>query len=248
MRRVLLLIAAAVVLLVNAWALLQARHNRSDPAGGTLELTDRTVRLVEMPAESTAMLLELRWRVRSARPRQERSPEWLDAAKLSELGFDCGVPVSSPQARDHYRAMPTRPVFLVLEPGAAAEQAPDQPAPDRAYLYVVDAGCDARRLREKYPDPQRQVIARGLVRLSWEQQTAREDGPALTPQLRGWIQTLLPEQIFVPQPHSRILEEFRHLKSRESGEKKSEPRFAVTISWGTDYTPWVRAVRRLETD
>ena len=99
-RSVLVLAAAAVVVAVNAWTLIAARHNRSDPNGGTVELTEREVRLAQVPWESTVTVLELSWDVLSDTPGRRDPPAWLDATKLAELGFDCTMPVGGPSDLD----------------------------------------------------------------------------------------------------------------------------------------------------
>ncbi|MBI4585544.1 MAG: DUF4824 family protein [Planctomycetes bacterium] len=245
MRRALLLAAVAVVLVAQAWILIEARRNQRDPRGGTVELTERELRLVPMPAESTVILLELRWKARSAPAESRRSPPWLDAAKLAELGFDCGMPVSSPEARDHYAAMPSVPVFLVLEYEGESGKSGDERRKSETRLQVVDAGRDAPGLRERYPDLSRHIITRGLVRISYQDRSIPDDAPLATPRLQGWIQTILPGEIYVPLPYSRILDDFRRQERSESEEEKGEPRFAAMISWGTNSTPWVHGIRRL---
>ena len=245
MRRVLVLTAAAVVLAANAWTLIAARCNRGGPSRGTMELTERELRLVQVPWESTATLLEVRWDVLSEPPRYRGPPAWLDATKLAELGFDCTVPVSSPNAKEHYTSMPSVPVYLVLEyEGEAWRQACRDREP-KTRLFVVDAGRDARRLRDKFADTKRYVITRGVVRLSYQE---RDNGNRLaTPRLQGRIQSVLPSQIFVPQPYGRRLEGFRHRGRgpRTPEPPEGEPRFAVTVSWGSNYEPWVHGVRPL---
>ena len=245
MRRVLILTAAAVVLAANAWTLIAAWRNRSSPSGGTVELTEREVRLAQVPWESTATLLELRWDVLSDSPRDRRRPAWLDATKLAELGFDCTVPVGSPNAKEHYTSMPSALVFVVLEyEGEAWRRAPQDREP-KTRLFVVDAGRDARHLRDRYADTKRHVITRGVVRLWYQDRSVADGTPLATPRLQGWIESVLPTQIFVPQPLSRRLEGFRHRGPPKPDSSEEEPRFAVTVSWGSNYEPWVRGVRLL---
>jgi hypothetical protein len=245
MRRGLILTAVVVVLATNAWCLIAARRNRSDSSGGTVELTERELRLVQFPWESTVTSLDLRWDVLSDIPEDRGRPAWLDATKLSELGYDCTVPVSSPNAKEHYTSLSSALVFLVLEyEGEAWRQAGRDRKPTTR-LFVVDAGRDARRLRDRYPDTTTHVITRGVVR-PWYQEHRIPDGtPLATPRLRGWIESVLPSQIFVPQPSSQVLEEFRRRGSPAPEPPDSEPRFAVTVTWGSNYEPWVHRVRRL---
>jgi hypothetical protein len=164
---------------------------------------------------------------------------------LAELGFDCTVPISSPNAKEHYVSMPSALVFLVLEyEGEAWRQARRDRKP-RTRLFVVDAGRDTRRLRDRYPDTKVHVITRGVVRLSFQEHSIPDRIPLAKPRLQGWIETVLPSQIFVPRPHSRVLEEFRHRGPPAPEPPEGKPRFAVTVSWGSNYEPWVHGVRRL---
>jgi len=254
MRRVLVLTAAAVVLATNAWTLIAAWRNRSGPSGGTMELTERELRLVQVPWESTATSLELRWSVAPGKSAVEGTliaGSWLDATKLEELGFDCSVPVDSPNAKEHYTSMPRMLVFVVLKYVVEGEgwwQAGRGDPEPETRLFVVDAGRDARRLRDKFADTKRYVITRGVVRLSYQEHSIPDGIPLPKPRLQGEIVSVLPSDIFVPRPHSRVLEEFRHRgpPTPEPPEPpEGEPRFAVTVSWGSNYEPWVHGVRRL---
>ncbi len=245
MRRALILAAAAVVLAANAWTLIAARHNRREPSGGTLKLTERELHLVQVPWESTATLLEVNWDVRSDTARRRGAPTWLDAAKLAELGFDCMVPVDSPNAKEHYRALPPVQVFLVLEYAGEAWRAARRHRDPKTRLFVVDAGRDAERLRGQYADARKHAIVRGVVRLRYENRSFPEGTLLARPRLQGRIESILPSQIFVPLPFSRRLEGFRRDGPAESEPPEGEPRFAVTVSWGLNYEPWVRGVRPL---
>jgi hypothetical protein len=245
MRRVLVLTAAAVVLAANAWSLIAAWRNGSGASYSSMELTERELRLVQVPWESTATLLEVRWDVISEPPRYRGPPAWLDATKLSELGFDCTVPVSSPNAKEHYASMPAAPIYLVLEyEGEAWRQACRDREP-KTRLFVVDAGRDARGLRDRYADAERYIVVRGVVRLSYQKRGFPDGTPLATPRLQGRIESILPSQIFVPQPFSRRLEGFRHRGPPAPEPPEGEPRFAVSVSWGSNYEPWVHGVRPL---
>ena len=67
----------------------------------------------------------------------------------------------------------------------------------------------ADRLRDRYPDTKSYVITRGVTRLSYQDHDPEDGTPLANPRLRGWIESIVPSQIFVPQPFSRSLEALR---------------------------------------
>jgi len=245
-RRVLLAGAVTVVLVANLWGVLQAGRNQRVPRGGSLELTERELRLLPMAAESTATMLRLNWNVSGTGEEQHRSPEWLDRQRLIELGFDCSVALTYPSARRHYTSLPSRPVYLAVEYQGEAWRKAGAKAQARSGLFVVDAARDADRLRERYPDVGRHIICRGLVRLSFRERD--RDGTSLsTPRLEGWVEGLRPGEVFVPLPHSRVLGRLgRPDFDRPPGSPLNEPRFAARVCWGANYEPWVETVRLLK--
>lgn len=247
MKRAIVLAAAGVILAANAWLLISVSRNRSDAPGGTVELTERELHLASRSGESTAVFLELDWDTLSISPEHRRVPQWLDAAKLAELGFDCRVAVTQPYAPVYYNSLRTALVFLVLEyEGEAWKQAsPDRQRKTR--LFAVDAGRHPHRLREKYADTARYIITRGLVTPRVQERSIPgEKGPP-QPRLQGWIE-VLPDRIFVPLPHSKVLEDLRHRGGSSHDGVEGGPRFAVTVSWGRNHEPWMSGVRRIAVD
>ena len=246
MRRGLLATAAGIVLIANGWGLLSASRNQSEPPGGSLELTERELRLEDAALESTATVLRLNWRVLSTDKDKQGTVAWLNVAKLAELGFDCGVPVSSASARNHYSSMPARPVFLALEFEGDAWQKAGAPTSAETRLFVVDAAREAHRLRERYPNRQRYIICRGILRLRFRDHDMQEGVSLNTPRIEGWIQGLNPGEVFVPRPQSRVLRALLRIDSNQpDNNPPKEPRFAARVCWGANYEPWVEDVRLL---
>lgn len=248
MRRVIVLFAAGLVLVADAWVLISAARNRGSSPGGTVELTERELRLPPMVGESTAILLELDWEVIPARgrgPQGRASPEWLDQAKLEELGFDCSLPVTHPDARRRYRFMTGSSVYLVLEYQGESWGRADPGRQAMTRLFAVDAGRNPKHLREKYPDSTRYIITRGVVWPFLEERPSSGAKQAAEPRLRGRVDIVIPNQIFVPLPHSRVLAGLRDRATSEQRQRGAAPRFAVTISWGASYEPRVVGARLL---
>lgn len=245
MKRMTVLAATTVLVVANAWTLGSISQNRNDTRGGRVELTERELRLPREGAESTAIFLELEWNA-SAGPRERRdTAPWLDTAKLSELGFDCTVPVTQPEARDRYRSQMTALVFLVLE---LSGEAGEQTSPDRGMrsrLIAVDAGRDPVRLRRKFPDAARHFLTRGLVRLVFRDRAERNGESLAQPRVEGRIAAVLPSQIFVPPPYSKTLAGFRRRDTPARDSADGEPRYAVAVSWGANYEPWITGIRVL---
>jgi hypothetical protein len=184
--------------------------------------------------------------VRRAGDKEHGPAAWLDAAKLSELGFDCSMPLVKPGARNHYTSMPPRPVFLTMEYAGDAWQKASATRKTKSRLWAVDAALDPHRLRQQYPDSQHYIICRGLVRLSFREQNAGDGSSLLGPRLEGWIQTVYPDELFVPLPYSRALRELRRTGSDgPETSHVSEPRYAVRVCWGVNYAPWVEGIRLL---
>ena len=245
MKHILIISAGIVVLGTQAAVLRSVSQNRAAAPGGTIEMTERELHLPRASSESTAIFLELEWDTLTAPEGYRRAPLWLDAAKLSELGFDCHLPVTHARAGEYYKSMPARPVFVVLEyEGQAWKNAPvDRGQMTR--LFAVDAGRDAQELREKYADTGRYIIARAVVGIIFQDRSVPEGKLLPQPRLQGRINWIMPNQVFVPRPHSQMLQGLRGRDESDQDPDDRAPRFAATVAWGKRYEPWVTAIRRL---
>jgi hypothetical protein len=234
--------AALVVLLANGWGVWQAARNRTQALGGTFRLTEHELPLQPVPFESSVTLLRLNWKVDGSGDEHRRSPAWLDASKLAELGFDCTVPPSSPQARRHYESKPARRVFLVLEHQALAIDAPGKQGPAKTELVVVDAAPRPDQLRGRYPDPEKHVICRGLIRLAFRRHD-RNGTPLTNPVLEGWVEDIRPSELSVAKPMNRSLLSVRRTPSEDVNLTGGEPSYTARVNWGRNYEPWIEDVR-----
>lgn len=243
MRRPGILLAAALVLAADALVLVKAAHNRSGSPVAVIELTERELRLVRPRRDSTALFMELAFEPARRRFKFEDGPGWFNQAKLEELGYDCRLPLTDPSARAHYRAMPNKEAFAVLEYNEAAwgDAAGDRSLWSR--LLAVDAGSDLALLRKKYPDTRRFLIVPSVVRLSHEQKwdaNTRRLAPGAY--LRGVVVGMEVSGISVPPSERRVLESlpqttndyFTTPEARARG-----PRYSVVLYYGRNYEPWI---------
>lgn len=253
MRTLLLSTAAALVVVANLWAVASALRHRREAVGGTLELTEAEAR-AERLTDSTVTYLQWRWSASSAVREDRRTPAWLDAARLGELGFDVSVPLDATHARAHYRSQPPIEVWVAvtLTPVVTGDHNGELGLPSR--LVVLDADRDPGRLRERHPDVRERGITRALVRLVYRDWRRPGEGESAgVPRLEGRIETLLPGGVFVPRPMANTLlavlaaDRERERRDDEPGPGPKEPRYAVTVSWGTAGEPWVTGLRRLGT-
>jgi len=107
-----------------------------------------------------------------------------------------------------------------------------------SHLIAIDVGRYPTALRQRYPEKQRFLIIRGVVRLFyqkvWDEQKHRLSGKGF---LRGQIQ-VTNREIHVPLPHASPLASL-------PGNSSDAPRYVVTLRYGTRFEPWIAAVRRL---
>lgn len=254
-------LAAAVVVVINAATLASVARNRSGEAEAMMTLTERELSLPPRDAENTALALNLEWvDPEILRP----GPGWFDRRKLQEVGFDCR-PEPGEGSRTHYRMMPPRAIYAVLEfEGGAWERylaEPSVPVPGRSFsarhaeldstrrarrshLVLVDAGTDPAALRARYPDRGRHVVVPATASL-----TIQEDGGRFY--LEGRVTTLLPMQLNVATAHRQVLERFQRdaVAARMENEGRApvehEPRYQATVKWGRSLEPWLVDVRAI---
>ena len=189
-----ILSGVTLILLTNVVALGGVISNRNGTPDSTLTLTQRELALPYnywRASENSGLSLRLVWRIVQTPARHATSPrilfggegEWLDAAKLTELGIKVR-PRSPRNAEDpSYSTSVPADVLLVLEMNGGtyrrqldrvcglagadrdedAEQTCDNERHEASRLFVVDAGLDRDALRKKYPDAGVYAIVRGQI-------------------------------------------------------------------------------------
>jgi hypothetical protein len=240
MARTGLWVAAAVVVVSNLSVLGLAAVNRQGPPEATLQLTEREASLEPEGTENTGVALRLQW----TDTRDRTDAGWFGREKLETLGFDCSRKPST-ENEMFYLRQPLRPAYVALEfDGPAWQRYADTltagahpRSPDReSRLVLIDVDRDAARLRSRYPDRTRVVIAHALV----GPVVAVERGGVYV--LRGRVVELVPADLHVARDMGRVIEPLAHTSARVE-EQAAAPRYLATVSWGRNLEPWVESIR-----
>jgi hypothetical protein len=247
MRRRGAFLAAALVLAADVFVLVKAAQNRSGSPSSTIELTERELRLVRPQRESTALFLDLVLEPPPISAGSDDGPGWFNQAKLEELGYDCRLPLTDPSAPEHYRRMPAREAFAVLEYRKAVPAEAGESRLTWSRLVAVDAGRDPTLLRRKYPDARRVLIVPSLVRLfyqvKWDPNTRRYLPGAY---LRGSVVQMRVNQISLPPSQRRVFETLGHSSydyfATPEGRARG-PRYSAVLYYGKNYEPWIGSCR-----
>jgi len=260
-RRAWIVAACGIVAVANAVALAGVAYNRQGEES-RLVLTQRELVAEGGSAarENSGLSLTVRWRVLG---REEASwayggwstPEWLDRAKMAQLGFDVTKPATDIGFAG-FRGELSREVYLVLEfdgpayreslsrATAAAEHSQGKPTEEahrrdrlelertaNSRLFVVDAGLDRDTLRARYPDRSRYAIARGRV------------GPSQTDTgYRGAVESLAVSAINVPVEMRAPLGDVDRPYGK-IGQYTMHAPFKAVVSYGQRLEPWLVSVR-----
>ena len=265
-QKILLVGGVALIVAVNAFVLAGVAWNRSGEPGSALTLTQRELSLpyaFGLDGERGGIDVALLWRAPMRDDNADaaydmhygRGPDWLDADKLRELGFDLK------EERDAYRQK--REVYVVLELAGGdwqAALAQAQRRLDRALardnaekqdvdaqksaqealkyeqqkasrLFAVDAGLDAAALRQRYPDTHRHLIVVATVTPSVmviDKKTT----------FSGRIGELAVARISVPHALRGAMDGIDR-SALDSGRAT----FEMDVAWGRRFEPWVTAVR-----
>jgi len=265
-QKILLVGGVALIVAVNAFVLAGVAWNRSGAPASALTLAQRELTLpyaFGLDGERGGIDVALLWRAPMRDDNAEaaydmhygRGPDWLDADKLRELGFDLK------EERDAYRQK--REVYIVLELAGASWQAALAQAQrrlDRALarsstdkqdadalksaqeamkyeqdkasrLFAVDAGLDAAALRQRYPELRSHAIVAATVTPS----VTVIEGKTL---FSGHIGELSVARISVPHALRGAMEGIDRT-ALDSGRAA----FDMDVSWGRRFEPWITAVR-----
>lgn len=106
-------------------------------------------------------------------------------------------------------------------------------------LFVIDAGLDAAQLRQRYADPSRYLILKGLVNAAINREA---DGRYVT---KGIITQLLVDDINVPLSYRSRFDSLDDYSRGDSRHIKT-PRYAIKLAVGKRFEPWIIDVRALK--
>ena len=154
MRRYGLILAAVLVLIVNAFVLIGVAYNRSGNPDSQVVLTERELRLPHYlwrsERENTGIWLNLDWNRYDYILPEEGTHDpytWFDKTMLENLGFDCTLSAENSKAPDYYYRMLPRRVYAVLEIGGRAWN--DWKSIQKKKLAALEEGSRTGRIPEK---------------------------------------------------------------------------------------------------
>jgi Domain of unknown function (DUF4824) len=120
-------------------------------------------------------------------------------------------------------------------------------------LLAVDVGSDPIQLRQRYPERNQFVIVRAQVRLSLAREGKTAFDERRPAHLRGEVMRILTDDIHVPFELQGVLDTLSRSEGRRYRMSSdtvrpgggNEPRYEVTLRYGTRYEPWITAIRPL---
>ena len=254
-----------VILISNAVVLIGIVRARSGEPIQTIELTERELPLESLGQDNSGIALRYNWTNRQFNigQNQTNSEDYFDQAKLEELGFRLMQPPAG--VSEHHKPLP-RTAFVALEYDGdswqrwlrksetdlekTGPQRPNDVGPKSrsqswdparrqrmaSRLFLVDVGRSYEQLRQKYPDQQKYVIARAVVRATLNKTREANADKTAPPKWRGYVTEILPTEIFVPSPYAKML-------TGLAAQTAEAPRYTVTLRYGRTVEPWVADVR-----
>jgi uncharacterized protein DUF4824 len=278
-----LISGALLILIANGFALASVAYNRSAKES-ELKLTERELNKTyeSYGYESSGMELNLSWRVPlqndlsamnygTSIPWFGSFANWMNKAKLAELGFDVSMPETNEDAARHYDRMLAKDVFIVLELDGQARQA------ELEYMKnLLNRSCEP----EDRGEVCKQTPETKKNRLWQEENTlsrlfavdAGLDDAALRahypdrskytimrglvkpvvvsqskgkPVLMGHLQSMHVTTINVPH---KFIAEMKDMKrwNYNLKQKNQEKHYEVIVAFGRNHEPWIVSAKKVE--
>lgn len=258
-----LYLGLGLILVANAVVLGAVWDNRSADPDSTLSLTDRELALPNSyrhGEENSGLDLHVVWRTEESQSRGVKpgvvyfggSADWLDAAKLAELGVKVRPRAPSPRTGAAFSTSLPADVVLVLEmdgaayrrtleracrepanaaPGALGRQYSCQEETNRSSrLFVVDAGLEREALRRKYPDRHQYALVHGQIQASLVEEISGR-------RLSGYVRSISNDDIDVPLKMRAALGNLEPAAGRLYG--PPDKAFVAVVRFGRRLEPWL---------
>ena len=270
--------AYAFVILVNAFVLIGVYLNRSGEVEAEVLLTERELSLAyDYRDESSGLAMRLNWRVYNPDSDGQYSyyyrPEWLDRAKLEELGFDVDKYSRKKEVSRKYSRPLPRDVYLVLENNSplhalTIEQAEKSVVQARANLIVdneddslknVLKNAEKNLAGERSSRSRLYIIDAGLDPQTLRTEYPQKDRYIITAgvirmdqyyrdnenKIRGYVQQVSNATIHVPVKHRDFFMRMLQSRSRYLTDGKT-PRYQARLAYGSRYEPWLAALEGMD--
>lgn len=267
-----------VLVATNIVVLSGVASNRSGEPESQIILTERELQLpYQVHEENSGLALRLTWRALGKVEDYNnysdwRTPTWLSAKKLEELGFNINNYLSSVGNTTFYKQPIPKEVFIVLENDGEpyreavkrAEVALDREEssfklnPSDKRLRDNFERAEKRLKRERIKETRLFAIDAGLdpseLREKYREQSrfiitkglikARYDHDKNKKKVFGYISRLSVASIHVPLKHRQV---FDSVLAQDKSKKNDfeTPRFEVELAYGSRLEPWIVSVKRM---
>lgn len=275
-------LAFALLVVSNIAVLSSVAYNRSGSPEALTILTERELKLqnrfYRVNRENSGLSLQLTWRVLgpegSGTSPAWRSPAWLGAEKLKELGFSVNESKNVKDWRDSYRQAIAKELYIVLENDGEAyresvKRAEEALAKAKA-AYEADSGARNKRSmeraeqtlkRERLDESRLFAVDAGLdprqLRKKYSDRfrfiitrglvRPRPSYPGKNRTVVGIITRLSTENIHVPLEDRRLFDAVPLQRNWKPG-MHSSLHYKVALAYGKGYAPWLVSVRPAENE
>lgn len=130
-----------------------------------------------------------------------------------------------------------------------AQKAYEQGLKTRSRLFIVDAGSDPDKLRQRYADNKHYLIVPAKVRLTYNKNFNVDTKKNEPPTLSGYVSEILVDEIHVQKTMGAVLDALTRKGKDQPASyypydmNKQEPRYKVTLNYDKRYEPWVANIQ-----
>jgi Domain of unknown function (DUF4824) len=276
--RGLFVIAFVILVATNIVVLSGVGSNRSGNQEALITLTENELQLpYRVHEENSGLALRLAWRALGKNEEyigypDWRSPFWLDAKKLKELGFNIDKDISSEENATFHKQPVPKEVFVVLEYNGE----PYREALRRAEIAfkkeegLLKLNSEDKRLRDNFERAETRLkrereaetrlfaIDAGLDPLKLREKYNDRSRFIITKGLVepsynyenkkkeaiGYITKLSIENIHVPLKHRQVFDAIL-VKDDSSQSAFGRPRYKIELAYGSRLEPWLVSVRHI---